>query len=95
MANRRNLKKDINWLTDEVITDCLLYMEFNPDKNNEKLVEIVNEIITKRDELISKINKPTSKLDPKEVKKQYVEVVKTLFKTADNCFESLSKLSKK
>jgi len=95
MANRRNLKKDINWLTDEVLTDCLLYMEFNPQKNENELAEIVNNIILKRDELVNRINKPTSKIEPKEVKKQYNEIVKELLETADNCFERLSKLPHK
>jgi uncharacterized coiled-coil DUF342 family protein len=95
MANRRNLKKDINWLTQEVVSDCLIHMDFNPVKNEKELAEIINEIITKRDELFSKINKPTSKIDSKEVKKQYVQHVKDIFETADHCFERLSKLPRK
>lgn len=95
MANRRNLKKDINWLTEEVISDCLIHMDFNPVKNEKELAEIINDIIIKRDSLICKINKPTSKSDPKEVKKQYVQIVKEIFETTDNCFERLSKLPRK
>ena len=95
MANRRNLKKDINWLTEEVVSDCLIHMDFNPVKNEKELAEIINDIIAKRDELFSKINKPTSKKDSKEVKKQYVQMVKEIFETADNCFDRLSKLPRK
>jgi len=95
MANRRNLKKDINWLTEEVVSDCLIYMDFNVVKDEKPLAGIINDIITKREELISKINKPTSKIDRKEVKRQYTQIVKELFETTNNCFESLSKLPRK
>ncbi len=95
MANRRDLKKDLNWLTEEVIADCLIYMDFNEVKDEKPLAEIINSIILKRDELITMINQPTSKVDSKEVKKMYNEIVKDLFETTNNCFESLSKLPRK
>lgn len=95
MANRRNLKKDLNWLTEEVISDCLIYMDFNQVKEEQPLAEIINKMVVKRDELIGKINKPTTKMEAREVKKMYNEMVKDLFETTNNCFESLSKLPRK
>lgn len=95
MANRRSLKKDLNWLTEEVISDCLIYMDFNQVKDEKPLAAIINQIIVKRDELIGKINKPTTKMEAREVKKMYNEMVKDLFETTNNCFESLSKLPRK
>ncbi len=95
MANRRSLKKDLNWLTEEVISDCLIYMDFNQVKDEKPLAAIINQMIVKRDELIGKINKPTTKMEAREVKKMYNEMVKDLFETTNNCFESLSKLPRK
>lgn len=95
MAKRRDLKKDINWLTEEVISDCLIHLDFNENTDEKKLAEIINEMITKRQELIKKINKPTSKTEAKEVRKEYTQMVKDLFETTNNCFESLSTLHKK
>jgi hypothetical protein len=95
MANRRNLKKDLNWLTEEVISDCLIYMDFNQVDDEKPLATIINDIIVKRDELIGKINIPTSKMKRGDVKKMYSEMVKDLFVTTNNCFENLSKLPRK
>jgi hypothetical protein len=95
MANRRNLKKDINWLTEEVIADCLIYMDFNQVKDEKPLAEIINTVITKRNELFSRINQPTSTIARGEVKKMYNQMVKEMFETTNDCFEKLSKLPRK
>ena len=82
-------------ITEEVISDCLIYMDFNQVKDEKPLAAIINQMIVKRDELIGKINKPTTKMEAREVKKMYNEMVKDLFETTNNCFESLSKLPRK
>jgi hypothetical protein len=95
MANRRNLKKDINWLTEEVISDCLIYMDFNQVKDEKPLAEIINTVISKRNELFTRINQPTSTIARGEVKKMYNQMVKEMFETTNDCFEKLSKLPRK
>lgn len=95
MANRRNLKKDINWLTEEVISDCLIYMDFNQPKDEKPLAEIINTVVTKRNELFGRINQPTSTVARGEVKKMYTQMVKEMFETTNDCFEKLSKLPRK
>ena len=95
MANRRELKKDINWLTEEVVSDCLIYWEFNKNKNKEHVVDIINSVITKRNELISRINKPSSKMTRHEVKSAYSQVVKEMFEVTNESLEKLSELAKK
>jgi hypothetical protein len=95
MANRRNLKKDINWLTEEVIADCLIYMDFNQVKDEKPLAEIINTVVNKRNELFGRINQPTSTVARGEVKKMYNQLVKEMFETTNDCFEKLSKLPRK
>ncbi len=95
MANRRDLKKDLNWLTDVVISDCLIYVEVNADKDHTPIGEIINEIILHRDSAFSEINMPTSGMSSKEVKQKYDNIVHNFFEVADSSFEKLSQLSKK
>lgn len=95
MANRRNLKKDINWLTEEVISDCLIYMDFNQVKDEKPIAEIINSVINKRNELFVRINQPTTTIARGEVKKMYNQMVKEMFETTNDCFEKLSKLPRK
>ncbi len=95
MANKRDLKKDLNWLSHEVISDCLIYLEINPDANEKSVAKIIDKLIVHRKEAFTKINEHTSQLTKKEVKNKFNEIVKDFFNTADSCFEELSKLSKK
>ncbi len=95
MANIRDLKKDINWITEEVIADCLIFMDINPEQDGEAVAEIINKIIDKRDELITQINHH-DKLDKDVNKKEYLNnIAKELIETADSCFNELSSLVKK
>ena len=95
MANRRDLKKDLNWLTDVVISDCLIYVEVNSDKDHAPVGEIINELILHRDSAFSEINMPTSGMDSKEVKQKYDNIVNSFFEVANSILEALSQLSKK
>ncbi|MDD4150731.1 MAG: hypothetical protein PHE33_11970 [Bacteroidales bacterium] len=95
MANRRELKKDLNWLTHVVISDCLIYVEINPDKDHTPVGEIINEVIQHRDAAFSEVNMSTAGMDRKEVKQKYNNIVNNFFDVSNTCFEKLSELSKK
>ncbi|NCC87640.1 MAG: hypothetical protein EOM05_07190 [Clostridia bacterium] len=95
MANRRDLKKDLNWLTHEVIADCLIYLEINSGKDEAPIAEIINELISHRTEAFVEINKPTTGMSRQEVKQKYNGIVSNFFEVANTSFEKLSKLSKK
>ncbi len=94
MANRRTLKKDIDWLTSEVVEDCFVYLTFK-NKDEEKIVDIVNKILDERNNAFAKISEKTSSLEKKEVKAKFNNIVKEFIEVADACLEDLSKLTKK
>jgi predicted HAD superfamily phosphohydrolase len=94
MASRRELKKDLNWLTHEVIADCLIYLDIKTPEDERPIADIISKMVVKREEIISKINKSTSKMERKEVRKIYGEIVKNILETSHSCFEDLSELSK-
>ena len=56
--------------------------------------EIINSMVNKRNELFTRINKPTSKMTRQEVKAKYNQIAKEKFETTNNCFEKLSNLAK-
>lgn len=95
MANRRDLKKDINWLTEEVIADCLVYLDINHVKDEQPIAEIISTIINKREEAFGTLNMPTSGMERKEVKSMYGKMVNEMFETTNECLEKLSKLPRK
>lgn len=93
MASRRNLKKDIDYLTYEVITDCYAYMHINPKKNQDKVFEIIGNTVEMRNELFSRVNNQ-DKGDKKLIKDYYRNIYKELLVKVDASFTNLSELTK-
>jgi hypothetical protein len=56
MASIRILKKDINCLTEELITECFVYQHFHPEVTDTKLFHILEKLTAARNELVEKIN---------------------------------------
>lgn len=93
MANRRNLKRDIKYLTSEVIEECYTFNILFPKTEPGKVSEIITEVLTMHDELIYKINNPELGDDKKVVKSFYKNVFKELITSVDSMFEKLNKLA--
>lgn len=95
MANKRDIKKDVDFLVGEVISDCYTYLLIHGDKNREKVVEIIESIVNKRNDLISRVNNPDKSFDSKQVKAHYKAINVELLTAIDDSFSKLSKLSAK
>jgi hypothetical protein len=95
MANLRELKKDINNLVYELISDCLIYSGLHPDDKKEKVTAILSEAVNLRNDLIARINNPSDKADPKAVRAHYRMVKSDLLAGVDTLFGKLSSLSGK
>lgn len=95
MANLRELKKDIDYLVFEVVSDCLIYANIHNEDNSQKISEIIEDAIELRNELIARVNQPEDKHNPKTIKLHYKTIRKDLFTGVDKLFASLSSLSAK
>lgn len=93
MASIRELKKDIDYLIFEVISDCFVYAGFHSDKG-EAVNELVNSAVDLRNDLISRVNNPEGKGEPKVLRAHFQKVEKDLIEGVDKLFDSLSSLSK-
>jgi len=56
MANKRDLKKDINYVLGDIIEAVYVWELSNPDKDIKKSEAIIDEAIDVFDELITKVN---------------------------------------
>lgn len=93
MANIRDLKKDIDYLVYEVISDCFSAMSVKQEEAiSDKLAEIVSDAIILRNELFSKIKCKDDKKKPENMKNYYRNIRSELFKDIDELFERLSKV---
>lgn len=95
MASVRELKKDIDYLIFEVISDCFVYSGVHPDNKPDELSTIISDAVNFRNDLIARVNNPDGKDNPKIVKAYYKSVQKDLMTGVDKFFNRLSSLSKK
>ena len=72
MASIRLIKKDIDYLVSEVVSDCYLTIYFHPEKKQE-IVSVMEEAVELRNSLFAQI-KPKEKHNPSLVKKHYAQI---------------------
>ena len=95
MASVRELKKDIDYLVFEVISDCFVFQGIHPDHKSDELTAIISDAVNLRNDLIARVNNPDGKDNPKIVRAYYKAVGKDLLAGVDSLFTRLSKLTKK
>ena len=83
MASLRILKKDINCLTEDLISECFVYQHFHPDFTDEKLFAVLQKLTDKRNELVGKINNLSGMKDLTAHKKLLQEVRAEIPELAD------------
>lgn len=93
MASVRRLKKDVDYLVSEVVADCYTFAYFHPTKQ-AAVIDIINEAIELRSELISRINNPDGKDNKKIVKAYYKAIWNELFVKIDGMFNKISQINK-
>lgn len=94
MASIRDLKKDINYLTSELVSDCYLYMYFHKEQEQEKVVAVITDALELRNDLIFKANHPENKEDKKALKAHFNNLYKDMLENVDVLFSRLSDLTK-
>jgi hypothetical protein len=95
MASIRQLKKDIDYLVFEVISDCFTFGALHPDDKEEEVTSIISDAVALRNDLIHRVNNPESGSDLKVTKVHYKNVVKDLYVGVDDLCGRLSALPPK
>ena len=55
MANKREIKKDINYLTNEILIDGIMLMSIYGEKENAAIIKELEKVLEKRNSFISSI----------------------------------------
>jgi hypothetical protein len=95
MASIRELKKDIDYLVYEVISDCFVFSGLHPENKSDELSAVISDAVELRNDLIARVNNPDGRNNPKILKTYYKTLQKDLLTGVDKLFERLSELSKK
>jgi len=90
MANRRELKRNINGLLGDVIEECYESLLNNEGKNEAQVEALVDQCVDLADDLIAKVNSAKKLKSRAEIKKMFSEVKETL---GDNVIDLIEKLN--
>ena len=72
MANRRNLKKNINYISSELLAECITLSLYKKDVKQEDVDSILAKLLALRDEFVCRI----SHTEPGNAKKFYAQLQK-------------------
>jgi hypothetical protein len=79
MANRRNLKNDVNYLTNELIIEALTYNHFHANEiAREKVTLVIQNILNHRNTLVGRINHVNGKDNSKLTKAHFASIRKDI-----------------
>jgi len=93
MASLRKLKKDINYLMDEVVTDSYLSLYFHPE-HKDAIVEVIRGAVELRNSLYERANNPAERKSRPLVHRHYAALRRDMFDGVDALFVRLSEIGK-
>ncbi len=92
MANLRELKKDINYLASEVVTQGYMKLALVDGIKDEDLSPILVEAVEMRNEFVARANHPDGKDNKKLVKKFYNKLRSDLMAKSLELFNRIGEL---
>lgn len=91
MASKRELKKDIRSITEQIIIDALEFGGLlKNEENHKKLLDIIISITQTHNDLIARVNHPDGKDNPKLVKKHFDSISSDLMTSYSKAYEELA-----
>jgi len=95
MASIKRLKKEIDLIIFQVLSDCFYIVEYNPKVDAKAVMQIAGDIIEKHRDFRMRANHPDGKDNPKLVKKYFNDLAADVLDAVDKALEALSAEVKK
>lgn len=92
MASIKDLKKEVNYLTSEMVTEAYVRKMLFDDIKEADFTKVVTDAIEVRNDLISKINHPDGKDNPKKVKAYFKDIRKEMDTKFAGLVEAINQL---
>lgn len=89
MANKRIIKKRINYIIGELFTECLVQSLYVPGTDKVKADQLMGEILTAQDDFIRRV----SHVEPGNVKGFFKKLREDMNKKTDEFIEEIGKLN--
>jgi hypothetical protein len=74
MASIRKLKKEVNYLAYELLTEVFAYKHFHPEMKEQEFDKVIKEIVKSRNDIITRINHPKESKDPENLNNHFQKV---------------------
>jgi len=92
MASRQRLKKEIDYVVSDLILDCFTFINMRAKTENEDVLQIVQDTLNLRGDLINQVNHPENKTETQTVKSYFDNIAKVLIDTVEESYVKLGKL---
>jgi hypothetical protein len=92
MASRQRLKKEIDYVVSDLILDCFTFINMRAKTENEDVLQIVQESLNLRGDLLNQVNHPENKTETQTVKNYFDNIAKVLIDTVEESYVKLGKL---
>lgn len=91
MASCRDIKKDINFLAEQMMNEGFSFLEYSPVNNVENVLDILHDVEQTRINLIYKVNNPPK--NGEKLKNYYRTIVDEMYDQNMELLERLNSLS--
>lgn len=88
MANKRALKKSINYVSSELFAECVSIMHYNKENKQEDIDNVMTRILLMRDEFISRVCHP----EPGQTQVYYKRLQEDFRAQANDIIDSINNL---
>ena len=95
MATLRRLKKEIEFMSSQLIGDCIDFLDTFEDKKDTSILSIIEEAVLLNNTMLDRACHPEGKGDPKLVKLHYRQLKTDFIKGLDQAYGKLEELVKK
>ena len=95
MATLRRLKKEIEFMSSQLIGDCIDFLETFEDKKETNILSIIEEAAELNNTMLDRACHPDGKDNPKLVKQHYRQLKTDFIKGLDQAYAKLEGLVKK
>lgn len=95
MATIRKTKKELTYLTGEVISNCYLALYFQGEEHKDALIQVIDKAANLHNELMFAINHPVEKHNKSLVRKHYAHIEARMIDGVDTLFQEISTICQK
>ena len=89
MPSKKDFKKDINFLVDEVIGTCMVHKTVVKEKSDIDLDAIIEEMLMFREDILARVNNPELSETHKTIRSYYNALNEELLQHVNEVFDKL------